>query len=62
MYKRQGELYKTFYNTLTRRFFKTSGVDASVEFVALDIEPTDAITHPVARHSYAISDLSLIHI
>ena len=52
-----GELYKTFYNTLTRRFFKTSGVDASVEFVALDIEPTDAITHPVARHSYAISDL-----
>jgi len=52
-----GELYKTFYNTLTRRFFKTIGVDASVEFVALDIEPTDAITHPVARHSYAISDL-----
>ena len=51
------ELYKTFYNTLTRRFFKTNGVDASVEFVALDIEPTDAITHPVARHSYAISDL-----
>ena len=51
------ELYKTFYNTLTRRFFKTRGVDASVEFVALDIEPTDAITHPVARHSYAVSEL-----
>jgi isocitrate dehydrogenase kinase/phosphatase len=49
------ELYKTFFNTLTRRFFKTRGVDADVEFVALDIEPTDRITVPVARHSYAVS-------
>ncbi len=51
------ELFKTFYNTLTRRFFKTHGVDASIEFVAMDIEPTDAITHPVERHSYAVSEL-----
>src|SRR5438445_13123400 len=35
------ELNKTFYNTLTRRFFHTQGVDATIEFVALDIEPTD---------------------
>lgn len=49
------ELYKTFYNTLSRRFFQTQGVDAQIEFVALDIAPTDAITHPVARHSYAVS-------
>ena len=48
------ELNKTFYNTLTRRFFGTRGVDANIEFVALDIEPTDRITHPVARHSYAV--------
>jgi isocitrate dehydrogenase kinase/phosphatase len=48
------ELNKTFYNTLTRRFFHTQGVDAAIEFVALDIEPTDRITHPVARHSYAV--------
>jgi len=48
------ELNKTFYNTLTRRFFRTQGVDAAIEFVALDIEPTDRITHPVARHSYAV--------
>src|SRR5438445_738160 len=27
---------------------------ADIEFVALDIEPTDRITHPVARHSYAV--------
>ena len=47
------ELNKTFYNTLTRRFFKTQGVDAAIEYVALDIEPTDRITHPVARLSFA---------
>jgi isocitrate dehydrogenase kinase/phosphatase len=49
------ELYKTFFNTLTRRFFRTRGVDAEIEFVALDIEPTDRITHPVARYVYAAS-------
>lgn len=48
-------LYKTFYNTLARRLFGTRGVDPEVEFVAFDVEPTDAITHPVARHTYTIS-------
>ncbi|MBD8526346.1 bifunctional isocitrate dehydrogenase kinase/phosphatase [Pseudomarimonas arenosa] len=53
------ELNKTFFNTLSRRFFKTRGVDPAIEFVALDIEPTDRIAHPVARHAYAVSaDLS----
>ena len=50
------ELFKTFFNTLTRRFFRTRGVAEDIEFVALDIEPTDRITHPVARHSYAVTD------
>ena len=50
------ELNKTFYNTITRRFFRTHGVASDIEFVALDIEPTDRITHPVARHSYAVFD------
>ena len=50
------ELYKTYFNTLTRRLFKTRGVDPKIEFVALDIEPTDRITHPVARHIYSISE------
>lgn len=49
------ELYKTFYNTLARRLFATEGVDAQVEFIALDVQPSDAITHPVARHTYAVS-------
>jgi len=50
------ELNKTFFNTLTRRFFKTRGVAQDIEFVALDIEPTDRITHPVARHNYVVAD------
>lgn len=49
------ELYKTFYNTLARRLFATQGVDAAIEFMAMDVEPSDAITHPVARHSYTLS-------
>ncbi len=49
------ELYKIFYNTLTRRYVGSHGVDADIEFVALDIEPTDAITVPAARHTYAVS-------
>jgi isocitrate dehydrogenase kinase/phosphatase len=50
------ELFKTFFNTLTRRFFKTRGVNAEIEFIALAIEPTDRITHPVARHNYVLSE------
>jgi isocitrate dehydrogenase kinase/phosphatase len=46
------ELNKTFFNTLARRFHKTRGVDTSTEFFALDIEPTDRITHPVPRLNY----------
>jgi len=49
------ELYKTFYNTLVRRLFATRGVDAEMEFLAFDVEPSDAITHPVARHAYTVS-------
>ena len=49
------ELYKTFYNTLARRLFATRGVDPQVEFIAFDVEPSDAITHPVARHAYTVS-------
>ena len=50
------ELYKTFFNTLTRRLFKTRGVDPGIEFVALDIEPTSEITHPVDRNIYSVGD------
>lgn len=54
--KLDAELYKTFFNTLTRRLFKTRGVDPGMEFVALDIEPTEEITHPIARNIYSCSE------
>lgn len=50
------ELYKTFFNTVNRRLFKTRGVDSGVEFVALDIEPTAHITRPVDRRIYGLTD------
>lgn len=49
------ELYKTFFNTLSRRSHRIRGVEPDIEFVALDIEPTDRIAEPVARHAYAAS-------
>ncbi|MFU8877589.1 MAG: bifunctional isocitrate dehydrogenase kinase/phosphatase [Wenzhouxiangellaceae bacterium] len=54
--KLDAELYKTFFNTLTRRLFKTRGVDAGIEFVALDIEPTAQITHPVEREIFSLTE------
>ena len=50
------ELYKTWFNTLARRLLGIREVDSRVEFMAMDIEPSDAITHPVARHTYAVSE------
>ena len=50
------ELYKTWFNTLTRRLLNIRGMDARMEFMAMDIEPSDAITHPVARHIYSVSE------
>jgi len=46
------ELFKTFFNSLSRRFFHTSGVDSDIEFVALDAEPLAGATEPVARNTY----------
>lgn len=46
------ELTKTFFNTLSRRFFHTRGVDDTIEFVALDRRPTADIlgTVELDRH------------
>ncbi len=48
------ELFKTFFNTLSRRFFHTRGVDVRIEFVALDLQPLAAIPTPVARDRYVL--------
>lgn len=55
------ELTKTFFNTLSRRFFHTLGVDPEIEFVALDLEPTVGIAEPVALRRYEIApDLTAV--
>lgn len=55
-HKLDAELYKTFFNTITRRLFKTRGVDSAIEFAAFDFQPSDRITHPVARHIYIVGE------
>ena len=45
------ELYKTFYNSLVRRFFQIDGVAPDVEFLAFEIVPTgDASCPGELRH------------
>ena len=48
------ELFKTFFNSLSRRFFRTTGTDPEIEFLALDDDPTANIDTPIARNAYAI--------
>ena len=48
------ELTKTFFNTLSRRFFRTRGVDPAIEFVALDAEPTGDVTQSAPLNHYEI--------
>ncbi len=48
------ELPKTFFNSLSRRYFLTRGVDPDIEFVALDSEPMAAVDTRVALRSYPL--------
>ncbi len=46
------ELPKTFFSSLSRRHFGTTGVDPDIEFIELDLEPAAAIKAPVAMHRH----------
>jgi isocitrate dehydrogenase kinase/phosphatase len=46
------EFDKTFFNSVTRRTFGTVGVDAAVEFVALDLDPIGSIKSPIETNVY----------
>ncbi len=50
------EFPKTFFNSMSRRFFHTDGVAADIEFVDLDAEPTADISDPTDLHSYTAAD------
>lgn len=46
------EFDKTFFNSVTRRTFGTIGVDAAVEFIALDLDPIGGITSTIETNIY----------
>ncbi|MBN8482455.1 MAG: bifunctional isocitrate dehydrogenase kinase/phosphatase [Xanthomonadales bacterium] len=46
------ELPKTFFNSLSRRYFHTTGVAPDIEFVALDVEPIEGVATPAALKRY----------
>ncbi len=46
------EFHKTFFSSITRRLFGTEGVDADIEYFALDVDPLRGITSHVETHSY----------
>ena len=48
------ELYKTFYNSLVRRFFRIDGVAPDLEFLALQIVPTGDPACPGELRHHAI--------
>ncbi|MDQ2070048.1 bifunctional isocitrate dehydrogenase kinase/phosphatase [Natronospira bacteriovora] len=52
------ELCKTFFNSSSRRLFRTRGVDGAVEFRALEVEPSTRSSEPPAIHHFAIPDSS----
>lgn len=47
------EFDKTFFNSVTRKTFGTLGVDAAVEFVALDLDPISEIRAQIETNVYA---------
>jgi isocitrate dehydrogenase kinase/phosphatase len=46
------EFPKTFFSSVTRKTFDTPGVDAAVEFVALDLDPLGSVTTHVETKVY----------
>jgi isocitrate dehydrogenase kinase/phosphatase len=46
------EFDKTFFNSVTRRTFRTVGVDPAVEFVALDLDPLGSIKGEIDTRVY----------
>jgi isocitrate dehydrogenase kinase/phosphatase len=46
------EFAKTFFSSVTRKTFGTTGVDPAVEFVALDLDPLGSVTTHVETKGY----------
>ncbi|MEM8983748.1 MAG: bifunctional isocitrate dehydrogenase kinase/phosphatase [Pseudomonadota bacterium] len=48
------EFYQTFFSSVTRRVFKTVGVDPNIEFVAEDVTPSEYRADQVRRFDYHV--------
>ena len=46
------EFSKTFFSSVSRRLFRTLGVDPAIEFVATDLDPLASITDTVGTNTY----------
>jgi isocitrate dehydrogenase kinase/phosphatase len=46
------EFYKTFFSSITRRNFDTTGVAPDVEFLAMDVEPASGDAYPLRTRTY----------
>ena len=46
------EFFKTYFSSITRRVFSTIGADSLIEFVALDIKPTEHMLGMVSSTTY----------
>ena len=47
------EFLKTYFSSITRRLFNTTGVSDEIEFFALDLDPLRDITSHVVTNTYA---------
>ena len=50
--KTDPEFLKTFFSSITRRLFDTVGVDAAIEFFALDVDPLRGIGSQIGTNRY----------
>ncbi|MEL7537391.1 MAG: bifunctional isocitrate dehydrogenase kinase/phosphatase [Pseudomonadota bacterium] len=48
------EFYQTFFSSVTRRIFRTVGVDPAIEFVAEDVTPSEYTLDQVRTRKYAV--------
>ncbi len=55
------ELAETFFNSITRRVFRTVGVDPAIEFTAVDFEKIPRETAGLALRVYACAEMSQAH-
>jgi isocitrate dehydrogenase kinase/phosphatase len=55
------EIALTFFNSVTRRVFATAGVDAGIEFLAMDVPAPRSSTFPLRTFRREVTTRALLH-